>query len=79
MRMKELDSYVEKSLAQRCNDNLREQVETILRNERGFRELPDDQQLEILNTLLGKSLRRSKEFRRDYIKRQRRFRNRFKK
>lgn len=79
MRLTDLDGYVNEVRKQRHEAYLREEVETLLRNEPGLRDLPDNQQDEILRTLLGKALRKDKEFRKDYIKRQRMFQKRFKK
>ena len=79
MRLTDLDGYVNEVKKQRHEAYLREEVETLLRNEPGLRDLPDDQQDEILRTLLGKALRKDKEFRKDFIRRERRFQKRFKK
>ena len=79
MRLTDLDGYVNEVKKQRHEACLREEVETLLRNEPGLRDLPDDQQDEILRTLLGKALRKDKAFRKDFIRRERRFQKRFKK
>ena len=82
MTDEEMNTAVEESL-QRFRTDLRaglcEAVETLLRDEQGLRDLPDDQQLEMLDSILGKHLRYNREFRKNYIRRQRRFQKRFKK
>lgn len=79
MRLTDLDGYVNEVRKQLHEAYLREEVETLLRNEPGLRDLPDDQQDEILRTLLGKALRKDKAFRKDFIRRERRFQRRFRK